>query len=276
MKELHHKKNILANLSFPAKYFNIPDSEWKDRLVTAVLINIRSPHAHKLYISVQDHLAPNFYMLEIEYFQNNYFFYKENDQAELLDDYEVTPPKLPEPLLLPAPGPLHICDSSSREPASISSSVPGTQNPGSSASLKAKASHSSTKAQSASLSSKHSKKDNTKSSRDPSSTPTPKSSTPTSKHPPSKDLPLPSKNPEPPWDPVLTKSSKTKGVRPQSWVWSHFLLQSNGVSQVCQVRLSDSTTCLKDIPRDKTGSTKAMATYLKWAYGHSSSSSLVL
>ncbi|KAJ1505330.1 hypothetical protein HMI56_001190, partial [Coelomomyces lativittatus] len=306
------------------QYCNIPDSEWKDHLVTAVLINIWSPHAHtrlppgvktldyfkkqmfvfmfdffftlnisipaimivdlfrffqnaldKLYISFQDHLALNFYTLEIEYFQNNYFFYKENDRAELLDDYEVTPPKLPEPLLLPAPSPLCIYDSSSQESASISSSVPGTLTPGSSASLPKKALRSSTLGPSSSTTSKHSKKHNTKSSWDPSSTTTSQSSTPTPKHPPSKDRPLLPKNSQPPQDPISTKSSKTTGVQPQSWVWSHFLLQSDGVSQVCQVRLPNSSICRKALPHDKTGSTKAMATHLEWAHGLSSSSSLI-
>ncbi|KAJ1506975.1 hypothetical protein HMI54_004631 [Coelomomyces lativittatus] len=123
-------------------------------------------------------------------------------------------PELPEPLLLPTPGPLRICDSLSRESASISSSVPDTQNPWSSTSLPKKTSRSSTLGPSGSTSSKHSTRHNTKSSQDPSSTTTPKSSAPTSKRPPSKDRPLPLKNPKPPRDPVSTKSSKTKGVQP--------------------------------------------------------------
>ncbi|KAJ1497431.1 hypothetical protein HMI55_005503 [Coelomomyces lativittatus] len=44
-KHLKHKKRILSNMSFPARYVSLSESEWRDHLITAVLINLHSPHA---------------------------------------------------------------------------------------------------------------------------------------------------------------------------------------------------------------------------------------
>ncbi|KAJ1500358.1 hypothetical protein HMI54_010893 [Coelomomyces lativittatus] len=58
---------------------------------------------NKLFISFQDYLTPNFYILKIEFFKNNYFYYEEHDQAKLLDDYEVTIANPQDSIALPPP-----------------------------------------------------------------------------------------------------------------------------------------------------------------------------